>query len=375
MTNYKICAKCVMDTSDPNISFDENGVCNHCLRYVSELPKRTFSGVDAQEKLATLVAAIKSSGIDNEYDCLIGVSGGVDSTYVAYIVKELGLRPLAVHFDNGWNSELAVSNIKKVLDKLNIDLVTYVIDWNEFKSLQLAFLKASTPDGEIPTDHAIMALLYREAANRDIRFIISGMNFATESISVPNWAYGHSDWKYIKAINARFGTGKLKSYLHYSFYMLAWWTFVKRIQTVSILNYLDYSKENAMCTLRDELGWQYYGGKHYESVYTRFYQGYVLPNKYGIDKRRMHLSDLINSGQMSRENALVELESNAYLDGGMHKDDMTYVIKKFGLSPDAFSQIMSLPNKTFHDYPNSYGFVVWLKRLVNFLRQHGRLAK
>jgi N-acetyl sugar amidotransferase len=369
-SNYKSCAKCLMDTTDPEIVFDNQGVCNHCHRYEDELPKRVFQGEMAKEKLTQIVSKIKYSGKGKEYDCIIGVSGGVDSTYVAYLTKELGLSVLAIHFDNGWNSELAVSNIEKVLDKLNIDLYTYVIDWEEFKDLQLSFLKASTPDGEIPTDHAINALLFREASKRGIKYIINGMNFATESMAVRMWAYGHSDWKYIKAVHKKFGTSSLKKYPHYSFFNLFYWTFIKRIKVVSILNYVDYDKDKVMELIQEKLGWVYYGGKHYESVYTRFFQGYILPTKFKIDKRIGHLSDLIRSGQLSREKALAELGKEGY-NAEMFNIDRPFVLKKLDFDEASFEKIMNEKPKTFMDYPNSASTIIKLKSFVNYLRERG----
>ncbi len=371
---YKICSRCIMDTSDPNIEFNDEGVCNHCLRYENELHRRVFIGDEASSKLKSLVDKIKNAGKGKEYDCIIGVSGGVDSTYVAYLTKQLGIRPLAVHFDNGWNSELAVSNIEKTLDHLGIDLYTYVIDWEEFKDLQLSFLKASTPDGEIPTDHAINALLFREADKRGIKYIINGMNFAAESISVPGWAYGHSDWKYIKSVQKIFGSVKLKRYPKYTFFNLFWWNVVKQIKVISILNYVDYKKDAVMEILQSELGWVYYGGKHYESVYTRFFQGYILPKKFGIDKRKAHLSDLIKSGQISREAALQEIEKPGY-EEPLFRQDKDFVIKKFELNEASFDAIMSLAPKTFRDYPNNYEKVQRLKSFVNKLREKGLYSR
>ena len=372
---YQICTNCIMDTTDPDIIFDESGVCNHCLTYQTELPKRVFRGDEAKLQLEVIAKEIKAAGRRKEYDCIIGVSGGIDSTYVAYLVKKLGLRPLAIHFDNGWNSELAVSNIEKTLNILGIELYTYVVDWNEFKNLQLAFLEASTPDGEVPTDHAINALLFREAARRNIRYIISGMNYATESTGVPAWAYGHMDWRYIRSINKIFGAGKLTSYPHLSFFQLAWWTLVRRIKSISILNYIEYNKEDAKALLENKLGWVYYGGKHYESVYTRFFQGYILPRKYNIDKRIIHLSDLIKSGQLSRDNALREMQHNEYLFGDMVKDDEQFVRKKLSLTDAEFQRLMELPNKSFSAYPNSFRFVTRLKKLVNQLRYRGLVSR
>jgi N-acetyl sugar amidotransferase len=364
-----------MDESDPDIVFDDDGVCNHCLTYDREFSKRVYRGAEGQRRLRAVVDEIKAAGRGKPYDCIIGVSGGVDSTYVAYLTKQLGLRPLAVHFDNGWNSELAVSNIEKTLQTLSIDLHTFVIDWAEFRSLQLAFLKAATPDGEIPTDHAINALLFHEAAKRGIRYIISGMNYATESSSVPAWAYGHMDWRYVRAINRLFGTKRLKQYPHIGLIELAWFSVIRRIKVVAILNYVDYNKAAALKILEKDLGWRYYGGKHYESVYTRFYQGFILPTKYNIDKRIAHLSALINSGQLSREAALEEIAENAYVTNGLAAEDRAYTIKKFGLSADEFDALMARPNRTFRDYPNAYGLVSRIKRLVNFLRKRDLLAR
>jgi N-acetyl sugar amidotransferase len=363
-----------MDTTDPDIVFDQHGVCHHCHRYDIELPKRVFHGEEGRNRLQKLVESIKSTGANREYDCIIGVSGGVDSTYVAYLTKQLGLRPLAVHFDNGWNSELAVSNIEKTLDTLGIDLYTYVMDWPSFKNLQMSFLKASTPDGEIPTDHAINALLFQEASKRGIKYIISGMNFATESMSVPAWSYGHSDWKYIRSVHKQFGTSSLKKYPHFTFLDLFRWNILQRIQVVSVLNYVDYHKEEAMRILQDELGWVYYGGKHYESVYTRFYQGYVLPKKFNIDKRKGHLSDLIRSGQITREEAIQKMDEPGY-DDTLLRQDKTFVIKKFGVNDAEFESLLNLPPKTFRDYPNQYSTVQNLKKVVNLLRTKGWYSK
>lgn len=365
------CVRCIMDThADPSIRFDEHGVCHHCRRYDELVSTRLVTGEAGRRALQGLVDRMKSAGRGREYDCIIGVSGGVDSTYVAYLVRKMGLRPLAIHFDNGWNSELAVKNIERVLRKLDIDLYTYVVDWEEFRDLQVAFLRASTPDGEIPTDHAIFALLWRESARRGIRFIVSGMNFATESVSVPDWSYGHSDWRYVKDVHRRFGTKKLRTYPHFSLPYLFYVNVLRRIRTVSILNYVDYHKEQAMALLERELGWVYYGGKHHESIYTRFYQGYVLPTKFGIDKRYGHLSDLINAGQMTREQALDEVAKPPYpLEE--QRSDLAYVAKKLGLTPEDFDKIMRLPVKSFRDYRHSYGQVQALKSWVNRLRGAG----
>lgn len=367
--SYQQCTRCVMDTSDSEISFDEQGVCNHCLRYDAQLTTRVYLGEEASIKLTALVETIKKSGRGKEYDCIIGVSGGVDSTYVAYLTKELGLRPLAVHFDNGWNSELAVSNIEKTLKTVGIDLFTYVIDWSMFRDLQIAFFKASTPDGEIPTDHAINALLWQEANRRNIKYVINGMNFATESAAVPAWAYGHSDWKYIRSVNKLFGKNKrLKGYPHFSLWDLFYYSAIKGIRVVSILNYINYNKNEVMDVLQNKLGWVYYGGKHYESIYTRFYQAYVLPEKFGINKRICHLSDLINAKQLSREEAVEQLKSKDYT-ADMLKEDLSYVMKKLEFTRDEFDAIMNSPRRSFRDFPNNYKLVMRIKTVLNRLRK------
>ena len=343
MTAYIECNRCVMSNrADPDISFDDAGICSHCLRYRDLVDTRVAHPTVRTRELQALLAKIKSQGQGKEYDCLIGVSGGVDSTYVAYLAKAYGLRPLAVHFDNGWNSELGASNIKKVVSRLNLDLVTYVVDWEEFRDLQLSFLEASVPDGEIPSDHAISALVWREAEKRGIKYILSGMNFATESISVPSWAYGHSDWRYIKAVHKKFGAVALKSFPHFSFLYLFYVNIIKKVRIVSILNYIDYNKDNAKRLMIDELGWVDYGGKHFESIYTRFFQGVILPEKFGVDKRIGHLSDLINSGQITKSMAEQELKMPTY-DIDLQRQDKINVLEKLGLTEKKYNYFIALP--------------------------------
>lgn len=365
---YQVCTRCIMDTAaDKNILFDVDGLCHHCRRYDEIFSTRVIGGEAGKTALDSLVKKMKIAGRGRDYDCIIGVSGGVDSTYVAWLVKQLGLRPLALHLDNGWNSELAVKNIEHVLRNLDIDLHTLVIDWEEFRDLQKSFLKASTPDGDIPSDHAIGALLWREAVKRKIKYILSGMNFITESISVPEWAYGHSDWRYIKAVHKRFGSVKLRTYPRFSLFYLVYANLVRGVRIVSILNYVDYDKNEAIRKLTEVLGWRDYGGKHHESIYTRFYQGYVLPKKFRIDKRYGHFSDLINSQQMTRAEALEEIVGPPYPEA-QQKEDFIYVVKKLGFSSSEFEDIMNAPVKTFRDYPNSFSAINFLKSLANKLR-------
>jgi N-acetyl sugar amidotransferase len=290
----------------------------------------------------------------------------VDSTYLAYLVKDLGLRPLAVHLDNGWNSELAVKNIERTLKALKIDLYTYVIDWHEFRDLQWAFLMASTPDSEIPTDHAIVATLFNVAVQQSVKYILLGTNVISESILPLKWGYGYKDLKYIRHIHRTFGKRPLKTYPYYSlikyFYLLLW----KRIEVISILDYVYYDKNEVMSLIQKKLGWVYYGGKHYESVYTRFFQAYILPTKFNIDKRRAHYSNLICSGQMTREAAIEKVKECTYPKDRL-EEDLQYAIKKFGVTAEQFQELMSLPPKTFLDYPNQYRTVERLKSVRSFL--------
>jgi len=348
---YQICTRCVMDTSDPDIRFDTDGVCSHCHGYDTMVRKYIISGEAGQRHLEALAEKIRKDGKDKDYDCIIGISGGVDSSYVACKVKELGLRPLAVHLDNGWDSELAVKNIENLLRLLNIDLYTHVIDWEEFKDLQISFLKASTPDSEIPSDHAIVAIMFQMADKMGVKYVISGCNVRTETHLPTAWSQGHSDWRYIKAVHDRFGSLKLKTYPHtaiidrHRYILTKYW--------IDLLNFIDYNKEQAKQYLKDQFCWKDYGGKHYESLYTRFYQGYILPKKFGYDKRKVHFSSLICSGEMIRAEALEELKKDTY-SPDLQKADMDYLLKKFQLSEEEFDNIMNLPRESYWDYP-SYG--------------------
>ncbi len=351
--NYQICTRCIMDTTDCDIQFDEHGICNHCRTYDQRARNELHYGEDGQEKLKALVDKIKRNGKGKKYDCIIGVSGGADSTMTAYTVKKLGLRPLAVHLDNGWDSELAVGNIEKTLKALDIDLCTYVIDWEEFKDLQLSFLKASVANSEVPTDHAIVAFLYRTALGHNLQYILSGGNIVTEAIMPKSWGYDAKDLRHIKGIHKKFGKIKLKTFPQISLFDWVYYTFIKGIKFIPILHYIPYVKKDVAQLLEKELGWKNYGAKHYESIYTRFFQGHILPKKFNIDKRRAHLSTLICSGQLTRIEALREMKEDIYSLQQL-KDDKEYVIKKLGLTEEKFENIMSLPIKSFKDYPSNY---------------------
>lgn len=352
----QICTRCVMDRSDREINFDENGVCNHCRSYDRHMNSYPFiDPASVRLELDKNIDRIKKTGKGKPYDCVIGVSGGVDSTYLAYVAKTKGLRPLAVHLDNGWNSELSVHNIEKVLTKLGIDLFTHVLDWEEFRDLQLSFLKASVSDAEIPTDHAIGGILYRMAVKNGISYILLGTNYSTESGIPSSWTYGVSDWRYISSVHRKFGTKKLMTYSHFSLLDELTLKTIRGIKVFPILDYIPYIKENVLDVLQTELGWEYYGGKHYESIYTRFFQGYILPKKFNIDKRRAHFSSLIRSGQKAREQAIKELDEPTYPED-LQVSDREYVIKKLGLTDGEFEEIMALPVKTHRDYATYKGF-------------------
>jgi N-acetyl sugar amidotransferase len=352
-----------MDSSDPDLVFDGQGVCNYCLRYESRKKMFVPEKEQADKLLKEMVAACKQAGKNKNYDCVIGVSGGIDSSYVAWLVHTLGLRPLALHLDNGWNSEPAISNIRNMLSVLGIPLHTVVLDWEEFKNLQLAFLKSSTPDSEIPTDHAIVALM-RSIADKEGVPVLWGVNFSSEAILPQAWSQGHMDWTYIKKVNSLFGTGKLKTFPHYTIWKLIWYNRFRRQKLYNILNYVDYNKEEAKKLLAEKTGWRDYGGKHYESVYTRIYQSYILPVKFGFDKRKPHYSSLILAGQMSREEAIERLKVPPY-DEGSIETDIQFLIKKFGISRKEFDDIMQLPPKKYSHY--KLAWPDYVKRAEKFI--------
>jgi N-acetyl sugar amidotransferase len=354
-----------MDTSDPEIAFDGDGICNHCRRAEELLRTRLPAYKTGAYRLDRLVERIKAAGRGAPYDCIVGVSGGVDSTYVTYTVRKLGLRTLAVHFDNGWNSELAVQNIEQVLRRLDVELYTHVVDWEEFRDLQLSFLRASVPDAEIPTDHGIWALLYGTAAQFGVRYVISGTNLNTESILPRSWTHYVTDWTYLQDIHRRFGGRPLRTFPHASVARFMYWVLVRRIRTVSLLNSVEYDKEAAMATLERELGYRRYGAKHHESIYTRFFQAYILPTKFGIDKRRAHLSSLIMSGQLERADAL-RCIAEPIASPELVREDYQYVVKKLGLTREAFEEIMRQPRRSYRDFKNEADRYDRLKAIMRF---------
>jgi N-acetyl sugar amidotransferase len=369
---YRMCTRCVMDTTDPEIVFDDNGVCNHCIRAIGLLQTRLPIYKTGEYRFDRIVDRMRAEGRGRQYDCLVGVSGGMDSTYVAYLVRRAGLRALAVHFDNGWNSELAVSNISNTLNRMGIELYTHVVDWEEFRDLQWSFLQASVPDAEVPTDHGIWALLYRTAARWRIGTIVTGTNLSTESILPRSWTYGITDWTYISGIHRQFGSKALRTYPQCNRWQFGYYAAVRRIRTVSLLNSVDYDKRSATAELEREIGYRHYGGKHHESIYTRFFQSYILPIKFDIDKRKAHLSSLILSGQVTRPEA-IETLGEPIADPKMVESDLTYVIKKLGVGRAEFERIMALPPRSFRDYRNEWASYERLRSLMRLGQRYGLL--
>jgi N-acetyl sugar amidotransferase len=358
---YRICARCVMDTSDPEITFDERGFCNHCTFYERVTAHEIVPVQDREQRLGAVVEQIKRAGAGGRYDCVIGLSGGVDSSFVALKVRELGLRPIAVHLDNSWDAAVAVHNIERVVRRLDLDLVTHVVDWPEFRDLQRAFFKASVVDIELLTDHAITALMHRVALERGIKWIVSGTNYATESIMPTTWGHRKSDLRNLKAIHRRFGELPLRTLPTASMLEIQWWQRARGVRYLSLLNYLAYSRAGAIEALESELGWRNYGGKHFESLFTRFYQAHFLPTKFGFDKRRAHFSAQICSGLKTRADALTELEAPVYPPRDL-AHDRDYVLKKLGFSTAEWEAIMADPPRSHLDYPSDSAYIVPLMR-------------
>ena len=359
---YQQCNSCILDTKDdPEISFNEKGICNYCTDYNEKYVKHALTDEQKKLKLNELVQKIKQAGKGKKYDSIMGLSGGVDSSYLALIAKQLGLNPLLVHFDNGWNSELAVMNIEGIIRKTGFDLFTYVVDWNEFKDLQYSYIKAGVLDWEIPTDHGFYACLFDQAYKHKIKYILTGHNYQTEAILPNSMRWSKLDVANIKDIHAKFGSRKLRTFPMLGFFKFSWYNFALKLTRANILELVHYNKDEAKEIIKKEFGWRDYGGKHYESIFTRFYQGYVLKEKFGFDKRKAHLSNLILSGQITRAQALEEIAQPPY-NPELLKEDFDYVAKKFDLSPDQFRKLLDEPNKSHLDY-KSYETGLYLNHI------------
>jgi len=351
---YQICNNCVMDTSDSNITFNNKGICEYCENFYKNILPNWDTGENGHEILMKKIDKIKSDGKNKKHDCLIGISGGVDSSYLTYIAKEkLNLRPLIFHVDGGWNTQIASNNIEKLVDHLKLDLHTEVINWPEMRDLQLSFFKAQVNTLDTPQDHAFFASLYNFASKYSFKYILTGANFSTECVREPlEWNYHTSDLSQLKDIHNKFGKIKLETFpqadiLKYKIY----YRFVRGVRVVTPLNYIPYKKDEAINLLSKKFGWQKYAYKHHESRFTKFYESYWLPKKFGFDKRRNQLSSLILTEQMQRDEALHIMSKSAY-DQQTIDEDFEFIANKLDISISELQELFHGKNKTFKDYKN-----------------------
>lgn len=352
MREYQICTNCVMDTTDSMIQFDENGVCDHCNTFYNKILPNWHTDERGERELREIVDRIKKAGKGKDFDCIIGMSGGIDSSYLTYIATvQFGLRPLVFHVDAGWNSQIAVNNIEKLIDNLGLDLYTEVIDWQEMRDLQLAFFKSGVPHVDAPQDHAFFATMYNFAEKYKVKYILTGANYSTECIRNPiEWMYYQSDAIQLRDIHKQFGARPLKAFptttiLRHKVYL----RYLKGIQVVTPLNYIPYHKADAMRLLSEKFGWQLYPQKHFESRFTQFYEGYWLPVRFGYDTRRVQFSSLIVTDQMTREEALEKLSHPPYNKETI-AHDFEYVATKLGISTDELQSYMDAPKRSHKDF-------------------------
>lgn len=364
----RICTRCIMDESASNITFDDNGFCNYCTDFLAKRSKHiAFDDNERLRRLNALVDRVKQEGKGKQYDCIVGLSGGVDSSWALVQAVRLGLRPLAVHMDSGWNSELAQNNIENLVRGLKVDLYTHVIEWPEIRGLMEAFFKADVIDVEVLYDNAMLAVNYNLAAKYKLKYILAGTNIATEGVDIPsNWNWYKSDKKNIVGISKKFGGPKLKTFPSISTIDTAKFVAINKILWVSFLDYLNYRKFDALEVLKSEFGYKPYPHKHYESVFTRFYQGYILPYKFGVDKRKPHLSSLVMTGEMTREEALKHASGIAYPSESEMESDRLYFIKKMGWTEEKFKDYMTRPEVKHDVYPTEVNFY---KSLLNLYRK------
>lgn len=365
---YRICTNCVMDESDSRITFDANGVCDHCRTFYTQVKPNWHTDERGERELRALVDRIKQAGRGKDFDCIIGMSGGIDSSYLTYVATQFGLRPLVFHVDAGWNSQEAVNNIEKLVDKLGLDLYTEVIDWDEMRDLQLAFFKSGVPHIDTPQDHAFFATMYKFAEQHDVKYILTGANYSTECIRNPiEWMYYQSDSIQLRDIHRRFGTRPLVNFPTTSIFRhKVWLPYVKGIRVVRPLNYVPYDKATAIRLLTEEFGWQPYPQKHFESRFTRFYEGFWLPRKFGYDTRRVQFSSLIVTGQMTRDEALERLKTPA-LDDSTVRQEFEYVANKLGITTAELQGYFDAPNKTYRDYRSQEAFYAIGARVMRAL--------
>ena len=365
--NVRTCVRCIMDETAADIRFDEQGICNYCTGFLAKKAKHiAWDEGERQRRLVALVDLVKKSGRRKRYDCIVGLSGGVDSSWTLVKVVELGLRPLAVHMDSGWNSELAQNNIANLVRTLGVDLYTHVIEWPEIRGLMEAFFAADVIDVEVLYDNAMIAVNYQQAAKYGLKYILAGTNIATEGVDIPpGWNWYKSDKRNIIGISRRFGGPKLRTFPAISTLGMARYVIANGIRWISFLDYLDYKKADALEVLKRDYGYKPYPHKHYESVFTRFYQGYLQPYKFGVDKRKPHLSSLIMNGEISRDDALRQAQGIAYPSEKDMESDRLYFIKKMGWSEEKFEEYMRRPEKPHDAYPSEakfYGTLLALYR-------------
>ena len=358
-----------MDTTDSKIFFDANGICDHCNTFFKKVLPNWHADEKGRKALAKIVSQIKQGGSGKDFDCIIGMSGGIDSSYLTYIAKtELGLRPLVFHVDAGWNSQEAVNNIEKLVDKLGLDLYTEVIDWEEMRDLKLAYFKSGVPHIDTPQDHAFFAMMYKFAEQYDVKYILTGANYSTECIRNPiEWMYYQTDSIQLRDIHRQFGTRPLSSFpitsiLHHKVYL----PYIKRINVVRPLNYVPYVKEQAIRLLAEQFGWQTYPQKHWEARVTKFYEGYWLPKKFGYDTRRVQYSSLIVTNQMTRAEALERLERPSY-DEATITQEFEYVATKLGISEEELRSYLEGPNKSYRDYKSQENIYAIGARVMRIL--------
>ncbi len=341
----KRCSRCLYDETVPNIKFDENGVCNYCHMH-DQMNQEYPTGTEGKRRLQAIADQIRNEGRRKKYDVVVGVSGGADSSYMLYLTKELGLRPLAVHFDNTWNSTVATENIHDVLKKLDVDLYTYVVDNKEYDDIYRSFLKAGVPDTEAPTDIGLAVVLNKACEKFGIKYIFEGHSFRTEGVAPLGWIY--MDGKYIQSVQKMHGSIPLKTYPNMLMPDFIKWTALIGIKKIRPLYYIDYVKKEAMTLLTNELGWEWYGGHHLENRFTAFWHTYYVPKRYGVDTRLLGHAALVRSGQISREQGL-EMISKPQ---GYNQDLVDMVLKRLGFTNEEFDQLLNLPKKTYRDFPN-----------------------
>lgn len=375
---YQICSNCIMDTTDPDINFDHRGWCDYCRNFYDNILPNWHTEEKGEQELNEIADRIKTAGKGRPHDCIIGISGGVDSSYVAFIAKEkLGLRPLLFHVDAGWNTEISVNNIHRLVDGLELDLFTEVIDWDEMKDLQVAFFKAQLANIDIPQDLAFFSSLYNFAIKHDFKYVLTGANYSTECVREPNeWgAYFPTDMRFVRDVHGHFGRRPLKTFPSTDIFKYKlYYRYIKGLRVIAPLNYVPYIKEKAILELIERFNWQKYAQKHHESRFTRFVECYWLPKKFGHDRRKAHLSSLILTNQMTRAEALERI-SKPEISEELMKEDFEYVAKKLDLSVSELQKLFEGGNKSYRDYKNNMKLITFGSKAMKFFGIEKRLIR